>query len=265
MSSEFVYFIPNSAKRVLNAADLRALGLAYALEGDSVVSREIDVGPQNLPGVLAMSSTSPTAMPHCTPQRQRWRKGPGGKYWVGMDVDAPPGPGELVRARSYSGTAVHLRDGNDWMIPRCVALLEGSSVSLPYVLDLADDGEQVTAAIAPQYQTLCVKAFNFWRQWSLQLDAKDPKYMNYGSMVRLACEALAVNYRLSTLEAVGMLTLIGTDELDLILRAIIEADEIEAYLRAMEQKKSGTSPQSDASTSCGSPADAPGTSLASPR
>jgi hypothetical protein len=271
-----LYFIETD-KGTLTATDLRAAGLGYALEGDGVEARQLHDGPGGGRGVICVpqpavpqsTSPPPAKFDRAT---QTWRRGPaagaGGKFWVGFNNDARPGPDQLARARRYAGTPVRLLDDHDWIVPRCVAILEDRPPTLPYVFDLADDGQTVTASIDPRYTRLCDAAFDLWLAFSgqQQQQATRSAKLTGTQQVQLACDALAVNYRLSMLEAVGLLKLIGTEQRNAILRAMIDADEVEAaYFRATEEKKSPPpTPASASATSSGSPESSPATGPDSP-
>src|SRR5438046_277952 len=50
--------------------------------------------------------------------------------------------------------------------------------------------------------------------------------------IQLAVDALAVNYRLGRLEAVGLLSLFGTEELHAVLQVVIDGDGIKRQAAA---------------------------------
>lgn len=228
----FIYFIPTD-KQALTAADFEAAGLGYALTGDGVDCRPTTAGPDGRAGVLAVANAPGAAKPKHDPAGQVWRKGPtkaaGPAFYVGMNKGARPGPADLVRPHAYGGTAVRLLDGQDWTVPRCHAVLDDRPPTLPRVLDVADDGESVVLRPHPAFEQLGRDALRFWLDWSGQ--SEDGGRMTPSEQVRLAVAALAVNYRVGLLEAVALLRLWGTDEFGLVLRALIDADEVEAHLQ----------------------------------
>jgi len=254
-----IYFIETD-KGTITAAEFARLGLAHALAGPSLESCQTHDGPGGKKGLIVAPQLpgKASAAPKFRKSTQTWRRGASG-WHVGFDNSARPGPSDLAREKIYTGASVRLRDGNDWIVPRCVAILEDRPPTLPYVFDVGDDGE-ILARIEPRFDALCKSAFDLWLHFSRQTDRPA---LDAAQQVRLACEALAVNYRLGTLEAVGLLGLIGTEERTATLRAIIDADEVEAYFKAETEKKS-ESPANESAISCGSPEDAsPGEPVAS--
>ncbi len=266
----FHYFLP-TPKKALLAEDLVAAGLAHALDDRrSVNCLHTFSGPGDSPGVVC--TVDDKLHPAYKPAEQTWRKGPGGKYWVGMakgaktwgvaggDVgsksptDSPlPTPHSqpatphsppatpnslLARSRQYPGQPVTLLDGNEWLVPRCHGILEDRPAMLPRVLDLADDGETAITRVHPRFARLCEDAARFWMQFCGILP--DADRLSPDQLVQLAVDALAVNYRVGKTEVVALLGLFDTDSYGKVLRAAIDADEIEAHFKQQQdgQKKS---------------------------
>jgi hypothetical protein len=244
-----LYFLVTD-KAAAAPADLEAVGLAHALSDHGTASVRVR-GPENLEGLLIAANGAAGETPALVYQseKQAWRKGPGGKYFVGVDRAAMPGPDDLARAKIYPGQAVKLLDGNEWIVPRCVGMLDDRPMTLPRQLDLADDGETAIARPHPRYEALCARAFDWWLQWSRQSETKK---LTTGEQLDLAIAALAVNYRIGKLEAVSLLGLFGTDEFGLVLRAMIDADEVDAFFAAQEaaelEASSGASEKKPAAT-----------------
>lgn len=231
----FLYFLPTD-QRAASAALLKSVGLEYSLAtNESVGSRFTTSGLDGKAGLVVAHDADGMDAAY-QPEKQIWRKGKGGKFYVGRTKDVPIGPENLKRERLYEGTAVHLLDGNDWIVPRCFGMLEDRPTTLPHVLDLDDESDRLVAKIHPRFADLCKGAFDYWMEWTGQTENRS----EYESLVKLAVDALAVNYRLSRIEAVGCLSLLGTDETRLILRAMIDADEIEAYAKAQASEKKST-------------------------
>lgn len=257
---QFTYFI-ETGRQACSPGDLRDAGIDYAMWSPSAFSHLLTTsGPEGKGGMLVQClPDGASTMVRYEPDKQSWRKGPGvpPKYWVGVDNDAKPGPDDLKRQRVYDGTPVRLLDGNDWIVPRCFGYLEGRDATLPRLLDVADDGETVVTRVHPRYQKLCDDAFRWWKQFTGRLPENE--HLKPAGMVQLALEALAVNYRIGKVEAIALLGLWGTDEFGLILRAMIDADEMEkkyAIDDAEAAKKTGgeTSPPIASAISSGEPA-----------
>lgn len=235
----FLYFLPTD-KRSATDADLKAAGLGYALNGDrGVTSVHTTSGPGGQSGlVVAINGHDGNSIvPAYRPAQQTWRKGAGGKFHVGMQSDQRPGPAELVRSRIYDGEAVRLLDGNEWIVPRCYGALPDRPSTLPQAIDLDEDGETLIGRPHPRFAKLCDEVFRFWQEWS-GTGGEGFKPTTGAEQVQLAADGLAVNYRVGRVETVALLALWGTDEVGLVLRALIDADETEAYYAAQSQKKS---------------------------
>lgn len=233
----FIYFFPGHPG-VIKRADFESRGLGYALAaaGDPD-SAAVAAGPEGKPGVLAVvPGPAAAVLPSYKPELQRWRKGPSkwfeGKelgFYVGCSKSQPPGPEQLARETVYPGNAVRLRDGHDWVIPRVAAILPDRGSTLPRVLDLGDDCETVVTKVDPRFEAVANAAFKFWMDFSGQSEEKDRQTGR--EQIELAVAALQVNYKIGKVEAIGLLSLWGTDELGKILRATIDADEIAAFLQ----------------------------------
>ncbi len=233
----FLYYIPGHARGTVTAADFRTLGLDHALTVGDPTSLAIGKGPDGGAGMIGVPEAEgdPTAAGFDA-GRQTWRKGPGGRFWVGYWNDAKPGPEHLRRRAVHGGTTLALLDGHEWIVPRCVAMIEDRRPDLPYVLDLDDDGETPLGRIHPRYEALCRSAFDWWLTWTGQR-AGDAA-MGMKDRVKLVAEALAVNYRVSRVEAVGLLRLFSETEIAAALRILIDADAVEARVTEEDSKKS---------------------------
>jgi hypothetical protein len=269
----FTYFI-ETARRGADEALMKAAGLAYALSENAGVSYVLTSGgPGGVAGVLVVPNgpAGESVVPAYKPVAQTWRKLPpaagtiDGKpaaVWVGVDNAEKPGPDDLARKRMRDGQSVKLLDGNEWIVPRCVAMLEGRNHTLPQVLDIGDDGTTVVGKLDPRYTSLCDHAFDFWRMWA-GYEMPEAERLTAQQEIALAADGLAVNYRVSKVEIIALLGLWGTDEYGLILRAMIDADEVEAYWKAEAEKKS-TLAAPGSGTNSGEPAVAPTTNSGSP-
>jgi hypothetical protein len=231
----FLYFIPFESinnKQAVEADDFKSVGLGYALlPGAGIQSVALSQGPAGAgkPGVLSVVQSAGAPRCQYQPDRQTWRNGPGGKYAVGMVLDQRPGPEDLSREVIHTGQSVSLMDGRPWIIPRCLGLLPDRPSRLPYLIDLAEDGVSTIASPHPAFESISARAFEFWLLFRGAENA--PKLTN-GDLSELAVDALAINYRVGKLEVLALLKLLSEQERNLVLRAMIDADEIEAYFRA---------------------------------
>lgn len=256
----FLYFLP-TPKRIATAEDLVAAGLSHALNGPGVEGCHTFAGPSKAEGVVVVIPGDGHTASY-KPDEQTWRKGPGGKYWVGYLNGAKPGPDDLLRPSACAGTPVRLLDGNDWVVPRCQGLLEGRGPTLPRILDLAEDAQTTITRVHPRYARLCEDAFEWWMEWSKQKSGKER--LSTEQKVQLAVDALAANYRVGKVEVIALLSLWGTDEFGLVLRALIDADEIEAWHAAQGGEKKTRSRAGGSATSSGAKESSPTTPPASP-
>jgi hypothetical protein len=229
----FLYFFPTNehTKQIITAAEFAAAGFAHALPEGGANCCVTTAGPDGLAGLIAVPPGGPS--PRYDKSHQVWRKSParGGKTlaYVGVAADAKPGPAELARPRMFDGNAVKLLDGNEWIIPRCHAVLDERPPTLPLQLDVGDDAETILYKPMAQYEQLSRDAFRLWMDF-WKPEEKDR--LTSADHIRMAVAAIQVNYRICLLEAVGLLGLWGTNELKLILRAMIDADAVDAYLEA---------------------------------
>ncbi len=93
------------------------------------------------------------------PDRQEWRVAPGGAYWVGYNLDAPPRPADLARRDVLPHYTLTLGDGQDWEVPIAREGVAGSP--LPHILDM-DDELRVIRIPDPRFATFAKQADKFW-------------------------------------------------------------------------------------------------------
>jgi hypothetical protein len=247
----FIYFFPKlGGRQTVQARDFEACGFGHALTGPGVESRGTTAGPDGLAGVLAVPSRPGAPMPRFD-KSQIWRKGPLRKdrddnevfAYVGMSGDPAerPGPEDLAREHVCPGNEVTLLDGNAWVVPRCYAFLEDRPATLPRVLDVADDGETAVSRIAPAFQQLNADAFRFWMDFTNQ--SAEGERLNGAEQIRIATDAMAVNYRVGRLEIMAMLGLWGTVEFGRVLRAMVDGDACNEWLEKKMAETPSDAPQ----------------------
>lgn len=269
----FLYFIPFDSidnRQALTPADFVALGLEHALANSGMKSVPLKVGPlgDGRPGLLAAvegAGVEPVKLQYLPDQR--WKHGPGGKWMVGVDTSKQPGPQQLLRPQWYDGAAVKLCDGNEWIIPRCWGLILDRGPTLPSAFDTNGNGELV-ARPHPKFAKLCkaAAAFGSWVFREDQESRTDEYTAAHG--LELAVVALGVNYRVGIIEAIGLLNLFDSDNLQAVTDAIIDAPAIlewsASQLPAGEKKARDAGVTSGSGTSSGSPGATRDTSPASP-
>lgn len=259
-----LYFLP-TPKQAIEPADLKAAGLSYAHEdGVGVHSRRTTSGPEGQVGLIfALGTDLRTQDLAYKPEEQIWRRIPGGDAWAGIWKDRKPGPLDLVRKRVYGNQTVRLLDGNEWIVPRCYAFRArpDRTDSLPRVFDLDENGELV-GKIHPDYDALFDKGMRSYLHYIGALKESDA--MTVAEVTDNAVDALAVNYRLGRTEAIALLGLLGTDEIWLVMRAMIDADEIDHWIIQQKAAEHPTEPASASSTSSGGTDDSRSTSSPSP-
>lgn len=254
MPASFLYFVPrNSTVPIQSVDQLKEADLSYILPlNKGMVSVHTLSGPGAQGGALV---TIDGSTPKYDAEKQIWRKGLNGKYWVGYWNDKKPTPDDLLREKSLSGQSVTLLDENDWTIPVCVPNIfgsEGNGITLPQEYDLDDNGTLI-ARTHRMYAPLaerCYKQFQDYMGWVEEGEAKPDAHQQFLERVDLACDLLAVNYRVSKVEIIGLLGLLGSEAYAKVLRAAIEADAIDGSLEEMGKKMlaSGDSDTSDGST-----------------
>ena len=234
-----LYYLPGHTGLTVNRKQMAAAGLEYALPavGDPTPGL-LSKGPDGGPGAVVWFDDKGAS--GYKPAEQKWRRSSDGKFWAGYWLNDRPTPKDLQREKVYGGQMVKLRDGNEWLVPRCYAYLEDRSHTLPEILDLNDAGELI-GRIEPKYEKITEGAMKWWSLYSRVPDAAP---MTVGQEVDLASDAMSVNYRVSKLEIVGLLNLWSTDEYGSVLRAMIDADMQDEWAKAYMQKKSQESAES---------------------
>jgi hypothetical protein len=226
---DLLYFVPTDAASFPRSR-FAELGIAYAAPdaGEPDV-RQASPGPGGAGGLVI--SAGGGRVLYKEPE-QVWRKGPDGKWWVGHWKTARPGPEQLARPRICDGTPVKLRDGNEWIVPRCFCRLPNRIESLPKVLDVGDDGVTPLARVADSHHAIWAEAYAWWQVMTGQMPADAfPMQRRFA----FAAAALGVNYRVGLVEAFGLLELFSDEDLEAVLNATIDLDELLAWYQTQEQ------------------------------
>lgn len=233
----FLYYIP--AESGCTARVIERCGLAYALpaDGKGVTTRGC-IGPDGDKGVCAARAGEDMEQ-HVGyfADRQTWRKGPEGRYWIGVVNDARPTPEALERAGLTPGYTLPLGDGNRWIVP-LVRKVDGSTL-LPQAMDVDESGALIFHTLQ-KHDSIVALADRAFRQFRAQCDM-EAKLPGAGDVITdqaewwtIAVAALAHNYHVGPQE-VGLLRLLRTDTVRDIVGLMIDLPVI---LQAASEKKS---------------------------
>jgi hypothetical protein len=262
--SRILYFIPGQA--AAGTTILQKAGLAGVI-GPQRSTRGPTAGPADVSGVLVANnpppgsngSTGPAELSY-SPEAQRWAREPEGRYYVGVGIDNPPGPADLIREDAPGGNLVTLADGRDWMVP-VVATFANSpqAVSIPRAIVFDDTGQLVTEPKA-ELQILEEVGAEIFEALALTDDGVfELPNRTQEELIRIAFSALSVNYHLGAAE-VSLLRLVDTDNYQKILLELADYAGLLAMIRSETEakKNSGPTPPPDgSSTTSGGPDTAP--------
>ncbi len=137
--SQFLYYNPGQPP----ADDLTAWGLSHLGKASELARSGSEVpGPDGGSGRLYAINDSVRI--RYLPDKQTWRKAPGGKFWAGFDHDARPTPQSLLLADALPGVPVKLLDGNVWDVLQARRYTEkGLTHALPRRLTLDESGKWI--------------------------------------------------------------------------------------------------------------------------
>lgn len=189
------------------------------------------------------------------PDRQEWRKvegltlasdEPTAELWIGTSIEPgrSPAPGDFARSDAIPGHLVTLADDRDWLIPVCRKF--GVRDVLPTRMRLDPrtgrwtDGDRLDA-----YRHLSRHAehwFSLISETASQAATEPPREVvaniDRAEAAAIACEALAVNYRLNPIliDRLGLLT--STNVLH-VLNAMIDMPGILELGGMVKAERSG--------------------------
>lgn len=260
-----LYFVDGRQRITLTEA--HALGLRHAFPLTPPVCSEFsDAGPHGEAGVVLAAQSDRIGY---YPDRQTWRRMPpiAGQpcVSVGFWNDARPTPESLRVEQPLRGSAVRLRDGNDWIVPLARAWSDdargGAYCALPGTLTLDDAGEWQRGGIESRYAQLWDLATQYWDSlWSAPLEGQTVRF-DFPRAHDAAVEALGANYRISR----GEVALLGLfDDQWLCATAILQA--LVDYDTFMSWAKKNLPPPvaAGSNSSAGAPAEIPTTVPRSP-
>jgi hypothetical protein len=239
----FLYFIPNHPGGNVTRADFEALGLGYALSVGDPDARVCRAGPEGLSGILAVPSPVPGSGVDrgpdslYEPAKQVWRKGPGGKYWVGFYKNQPPMPASLRREKLIEGEPTKLSGGGEWLVPIARSVVRGTT--LPKAMVLGEDNETWEQKELEEYAHLCRDAERAWEVLSRTTTDEDGNgvaKIGWQEGMRIAVSALSANYRVGPIE-VAMLRLTDGDMWE-VLRSVCDVPALERVMAERAKKNS---------------------------
>ncbi|HEV7301609.1 MAG TPA: hypothetical protein VGN72_19750 [Tepidisphaeraceae bacterium] len=276
----FLYFVPTRQKS-LTKAKLAELGLGYAIdENTSIGNQDAPRGPGDQSGLIVSlprkgGKASATLY---KPDAQVWKPGPEARYWVGLNKGERPGPDDLCRANLIGGEPVKLRDGRAWTVPIARSAVGGST--LPKELVLSDDGHAWVEADLAEYFALsnhAARLFPLFYGIPLVAPAsgdgadgeadgegesttatEEPPELPWQEATDMAVDAMAINYRLSRIEA-SMLRLFSTATVRDVLQALVDLPN---FRRVMIDRRGNELASETSSIGDGSEATCPNTSPA---
>lgn len=233
----FLYFLPDCDTQT---PDLAAYGLTYAFDGPPVLME--GQKHEGRPGMLACSQQDEQRLRYDA-NRQTWVQAPGGRYYIGWWLEeGVPTPENLLRPNAMGGDLVELADGNLWLVPklRVYETSIGFTCALPTKVALNDDGEWQQGSVLAPYKRLDSIADRLLEgmlaaEDSRLSDEERPPRLTRVESLDLACEILAVNYRVSRLELSE--ACLGVLALDHSLRAILKAASDFAAMEKDAKKK----------------------------
>jgi len=277
--SGLLYYLPGEDPQRPLAVTLQRvgeLGLGYAFERRPTPSGVHRDGPDGGRGVIVADGSRVQKIGYY-PDRQRWRRMPAQKAWVGLYHDAMPLPEDLARAELLGGRRLTLADGRDWIIPLARAWNDslesaGWYHALPRQNDLDDAGRWVAGDVLPRYQRLWTVATGWWDAKHAAIAAAVAEgtgdrgqgtgeetvraefdFDDFGGLNDAAAYVLGMNYRVGRAE-IALLGLLDTSTASRILDAAVDWD---VFMGWIEKKTAAGSPPADSSTAAGPPAETP--------
>ena len=128
------------------------------------------------------------------PEKQTWRKGIGGDFWVGLVSEDPPTPECLARSEQFSGATIRDTSKRVWQIP--VARLPDEPFGfLPTSFTFDDEGELI-----PQVRGDCERLWEIGGRFFELFQTGRIAEIDDSEAIGLVMEVLAMNYRIGKSE-----------------------------------------------------------------
>lgn len=229
--SGFLYYLPQMTQAV-RLEDLPPLGLGYVFSEEarerSFTSGNVSGGPDGDNGVVVADSARVARVGYY-PDEQNWRQMPASmlpkgaecRPWVGMFIDDPPAPDDLMRKSTLDGRWVQLNDGRQWLAPLARGWNSddnnpGWYQALPQATGLDDLGNWELKEVVPKHVRLWQLALRFWDEIAGADDVADGEIkFDFAGQNDAALMCLQTNYRINKLEAamLGLFTDANTTEI----------------------------------------------------
>lgn len=254
-----LYYLPGATEDDV-AGHMAKAGLTYAYNG-RMSARGARNGPEGTPAGLVVADNKAVEDVHIGhfPNKQTWRKVPGGTAWVGYYPDDPPKPADLVRKRVLRGRLVTLGDGQDWVAPIARGFIEEDDTlrwyqALPETTTVDDDGNWIVGGVLPKYAKLWDLALR-WLDATCSGERQDDGkvHFDFAGLNDAALVALGTNYRLGKAEVALLGLFNGSCAID-IMGALIDTPTLEDFA---SKKKQSTDDGSN--TADGQPVETPAT------
>ncbi len=211
--ASFIYFVEGNQTK-FTIEDIKAIGLAYAIEGPGVSYHANPKGPSGKAGCLVSGDNVKLLY---DPDNQTWRELKPG-VWVGLWNEGRPTPADLKpqKAKQAPGELVEGDDGNRWLVPRCLRKFEDIELGLIPVCDLPKlrtldgEGHWTKSTVRRRYEIL-------WEDFATYLDdvnqaienamveanagpEDEVQYVLPDSRFKVVESALMANYRVGPVE-----------------------------------------------------------------
>lgn len=247
-----LYFVPRENRNPLEPRELIGLGATWLSHKSVFTSTYTVSGPKGLSGPISAIGRPGGEAPDGVPfdaEHQKWIWHPSKKFLIGVDTRHKPGPEDLVRGEVLPGQKVMLLDNNEWVVPVCVPkLVEGmSGETLPMRMDLDEDGQTV-AIIEEAFEEIAGRCYQYFQTYTGLSKTEIP----FAAAEKLAVDLLSLNYQVDRVIVIGLLGLFGTRTWRRPLRAAIEADAIDEYVKQAESAKKATAGGQEGTASDGS-------------
>jgi hypothetical protein len=234
-----------------NPAHFDRVGLS-GIKDNAIFADILQNGPDGGRGLLATWTTGDTATdPHLTmheavkwhPAKPDEQRGlPADRFWIGLDMERPMVPHDAARpAREQTdGHLIKLADGNRWLVP--------SAPRLPSRAALRPDNGRFAFVVAPEFAEFAARANRYAVDMFREMNALEvlhaarPDIDVHADGIEIeieegwehACQALAINYRLSP-EIIDAAELLDRGAL---LRVIMATFDYQMIVESVELKKS---------------------------
>jgi len=234
----YLYYVPGAGHDV----DYHAAGLDYAFDDRSPTRCPVTRGPDGAAGVV-VSCDEPMRVRY-VPAEQTWGPVPGTEAWVGYWRDAPPGPGDLERARMLVGHRHRLGDGQEWIIPLARGVLVsgdellGSLSVIPCTRKLDAGGSWVNGDPLPQYREFGAIAARWFDAVVAANDAGGPVQYDYDEEDDAAA-VLGVNYRIGRAE-ISLRGLFATYTAREVLYLIMDSPTLVEWNKKKQQREASS-------------------------